>query len=210
MLRHLRATKPSSVLVVQCPGPQAGRLLAERMPGSAMVFYHSDYALHLRARQDLQRAELRGARLAFSAWYEPEHPEHSAGIVYLPRERQAVELMLALVARAVRPNSPVWLVGEIRSGARAARPLIGQWLGRINRVHAARHAVLYQAARSPGALPPIGPDHWAVPQQVQIHGRPVTVVSLPGVFSHGRMDPGTGLLLHTLAHPMDGRMLDFG
>lgn len=198
------------MLVVQCPEPRAGRLLAARLPGSAIVFYHSDYALHLRTRQDLQLAGVHNARLTFGAWYEPEGPGHSAGIVYLPRERLVIELTLALIARAVRPGAPVWLVGEIRSGARAARPLIEQWLGRINRVNAARHAILYQAVRSPGTLPPIGPDHWVVSRQVQLHGRPVTLVSLPGVFSHGRLDPGTGLLVHTLADPMDGRILDFG
>jgi 16S rRNA (guanine1207-N2)-methyltransferase len=46
--------------------------------------------------------------------------------------------------------------------------------------------------------------------QLDIAGQPLTVVSLPGVFSHGRLDRGTEVLLEQLAGLPRGHLLDFG
>ena len=59
---------------------------------------------------------------------------------------------------------------------------------------------------------PAAPDLDALASHftLQLADGPLEVVSLPGVFSHGRLDLGSALLLEHLDNPPGGRLLDFG
>ena len=46
--------------------------------------------------------------------------------------------------------------------------------------------------------------------EINIAGIALTIASLPGVFSHKKLDPGTALLLDNLPKDMQGKVLDFG
>jgi 16S rRNA (guanine1207-N2)-methyltransferase len=46
--------------------------------------------------------------------------------------------------------------------------------------------------------------------QARFQGRELAVISFPGVFSHGKLDGGTRLLLDSLEVPPGARVLDFG
>ena len=48
------------------------------------------------------------------------------------------------------------------------------------------------------------------PLEVSVWGRDLTLVSGSGVFSRGRLDPGTSVLFRETAPPTDGRILDLG
>jgi 16S rRNA (guanine1207-N2)-methyltransferase len=45
---------------------------------------------------------------------------------------------------------------------------------------------------------------------IEMEDGPLTVISLPGVFSHGRLDRGSALLLQNLDKLPSGHLLDFG
>ncbi|WP_164705779.1 methyltransferase, partial [Pseudomonas viridiflava] len=50
----------------------------------------------------------------------------------------------------------------------------------------------------------------AKPYQIDLQDGPLTVISLPGVFSHGRLDRGSALLLENIDKLPSGNLLDFG
>jgi 16S rRNA (guanine1207-N2)-methyltransferase len=63
--------------------------------------------------------------------------------------------------------------------------------------------------RIPGLRSSLG--DWEVPTELGLEEAPGPWVSFPGVFSHGRVDPGTRILLdHLPCAPSGGRVLDFG
>ena len=57
--------------------------------------------------------------------------------------------------------------------------------------------------------PGIAPGTW-IQINITIKGKKLTFFSLPGIFSHDRLDEGTGLLLETIDFPSSSRILDVG
>jgi 16S rRNA (guanine1207-N2)-methyltransferase len=57
--------------------------------------------------------------------------------------------------------------------------------------------------------PGIAPGTW-ITINISIKGKELTFFSLPGIFSHDRLDEGTGLFLETIDFPSTSRILDVG
>ncbi|WP_137819930.1 class I SAM-dependent methyltransferase [Pseudomonas sp. 2FG] len=133
--------------------------------------------------------------------------QFDAAVLFLPKSRELTDYLLnALAARL--PGRELFLVGEKRSGIeRAAKQLTP--FGKPRKLDSARHCQLWQVRV---AQAPAAPDLEALAQryQLELADGPLTVISLPGVFSHGRLDRGTALLLQHLDKLPSGHLLDFG
>ncbi|WP_339486360.1 class I SAM-dependent methyltransferase [Pseudomonas sp. EL_65y_Pfl2_R95] len=130
-----------------------------------------------------------------------------AAVLFLPKSRELTEYLLNALA-AQLPGRELFLVGEKRAGIeRAAKQMVA--FGKPRKLDSARHCQLWQV-RVDNA--PQAPDLPALAQHysLQLDDGPLTVVSLPGVFSHGRLDVGSRLLLDHLDGLQQGHMLDFG
>lgn len=149
------------------------------------------------------------ARFAERANYGVEVPEleFDHAVLFLPKSRELTEYLLnALAARLA--NRTLYLVGEKRAGIeRAAKQLAA--LGEPRKLDSARHCQLWQVKVT---QPPLAPDllSLAQPFDLELADGPLKVISLPGVFSHGRLDRGSALLLEQLDGLPAGRLLDFG
>ena len=211
LLKHFRSAKASSALIFNCPDALSASLIAKHMAGTGTVFHNSDFSAHLSIQHAVGRTDP-GMESTFGPWYAPRPPGHDACALYLPRERAAVEMSLTMLAGAVRPGAELWLVGRLRAGARAFRSLIEKTFGATARAHTGRHSVLYHVL-SPSTEPALASaDRWTQTYAFDFLGHSVSVVSLPGVFSHGRLDPGTNMLMGGLTRPPrpTARILDFG
>ncbi|WP_421021397.1 methyltransferase, partial [Klebsiella pneumoniae] len=84
-----------------------------------------------------------------------------------------------------------------------------QAFGKPRKLDSARHCQLWQVTvdQAPQATPL---QSLAQRFELALEDGPLQVVSLPGVFSHGRLDRGTALLLKHLDNLPSGHMLDFG
>ncbi|HHX35661.1 MAG TPA: class I SAM-dependent methyltransferase [Gammaproteobacteria bacterium] len=133
--------------------------------------------------------------------------EYSAGILFLPKSRELTEYLLQELAAKVSSGT-VFLVGEKRAGAeRAAKQLAA--LGRTSKIDSARHCQLWRCEVS---SKPQAPSLAAASKEFAVAsaGQSIQVHSVPGVFSHGRLDLGTQLLLECLEGLPEGHYLDFG
>ncbi|MES2820392.1 MAG: class I SAM-dependent methyltransferase [Pseudomonadota bacterium] len=130
-----------------------------------------------------------------------------AAVLFLPKSRELTDYLLqALAARL--PGRELFLVGEKRSGIeRAAKQL--QPFGKPRKLDSARHCQLWQVRIDQA---PAAPDLESLAQryELELADGPLSVISLPGVFSHGRLDRGTALLLQHLDKLPSGHLLDFG
>ena len=137
----------------------------------------------------------------------PPQGDWSSAVVFLPKSRELTDYLLYTLAQQL-PHAWLYLVGEKRAGIeRAAKQLAA--FGTPRKLDSARHCQLWQIRVEP--LPettaPVGqPRRFTLAPQ----GFPLEILSLPGVFSHGRLDQGTELLLQHLDHLPEGRLLDFG
>jgi 16S rRNA (guanine1207-N2)-methyltransferase len=130
-------------------------------------------------------------------------------ILTLPREKARLSMMLAACASSIGENTRLWLVGENRSGIKSSPRLLREYFGDVEKLDSARHCALFEARR-PRNAGPFDLQSWLTPWKFDCAGQSVSVLSLPGVFAHGRLDRGTELLLEAVAElKPEGRILDF-
>lgn len=155
---------------------------------------------------EYQRLEARFAQRTGFGTRPPAEP-CSAAVLFLPKSRELTDYLLQSLAAGLAGGS-LFLVGEKRAGIeRAARQL--SRYGRPRKLDSARHCQLWQVRVD---QPPAAPDLQQLAQrfELQLADGPLSVISLPGVFSHGRLDVGSELLLAWLDDLPGGTLLDFG
>lgn len=210
LMRHLDEFRFSSPLLVGYPDDNFGLLLQQERPQASLTLFSSDYSAHRRVRERWSAARLNIKRLIFGPWYTPPDGQHDAAMVYLPKSRSLIEMTLTMIVGAVSPGAPVYLVGENNAGIRSSRRALESIVGDVSSSDAARHCVLYRSAVSDKALERTRLNDWLESFIVEVRGLELELKSLPGVFSHGRLDAGTRFFLENLELPPSARVLDFG
>lgn len=138
---------------------------------------------------------------------QPAEREFHSAVLFLPKSRELTEYLLNTLAARLNGRE-LFLVGEKRAGIeRAAKQLAA--FGQARKLDSARHCQLWQVRVEQA---PAAPNLHSLAQryELQLADGPLSVLSLPGVFSHGRLDRGTALLLEQLDGLPTGRLLDFG
>ena len=132
-------------------------------------------------------------------------------ILFLPREKERLEMLLHYLADTMAPNASLWLVGENRAGIKSAGKRLEKYFAEVTRVDNARHCSLLRA-RPPAPPAPFRLDDYREQWTLGEGDQALKLVSLPGAFAHGRLDKGTAFLLDYLAErpPLTGQVLDFG
>ena len=149
-----------------------------------------------------------GARVSFEAVPALNGDERWV-VLFLPREKQRLAMLLHALADGMAPGSTLWLAGENQGGIKSAPRHLRKFFDRVTALDNARHCGLLEAC-GPTPEQPFTLAHYMTTWSTQYAGREITLCSLPGVFAHGRLDPGTALLLEVLEHLRpQGRVLDF-
>jgi len=149
--------------------------------------------------------EARGHRSDFGAWVAPG--AYDAALVFLPKGRERIRMTLAMVAGALPVGAPLWVVGVRRSGIESVGTDLND-VAELDGVEVGKHARLLMAQTR--VRPEVSLDDYAQTWSLELQGQtPLQVVSLPGVFSHGRLDDGTRMLLQA-APRLPGPLLDVG
>ncbi|PVZ15966.1 MULTISPECIES: class I SAM-dependent methyltransferase [unclassified Pseudomonas] len=146
-----------------------------------------------------------GERIGFGT--EVPTGEIEGAVLFVPKAKEFSAWLLACLAANLN-GKPLYLVGEKRGGIEgAARQL--EAFGKPRKLDSARHCQLWQV-QVENAAPAPSLESQANAFSVEAPGGALNVVSLPGVFSHGRLDRGTALLLKHLDGLPEGPLLDFG
>jgi 16S rRNA (guanine1207-N2)-methyltransferase len=172
--------------------------------GALVTFDYAAYRLHQPLHGPGSKLQLH-----FTANYAPG-PVHDIAVIYLQKGSELNDLVAAMTSHAVRPGGTVLMVGENKAGIRSATTVLERRVGPIRSSDAARHCVLYETRteQAPGGA--IDLQAWEREFVIPLGDRSVTLVSLPGVFSHGRLDDGTRFLLDHLPADISGHVLDLG
>lgn len=126
-------------------------------------------------------------------------------VLPLPKAAERLDLLLRALAGATPVARELWLVGPAKGGIRGGVGRLKRHADQVVLVDSARHCKLYRAMLRPGPALTLNQAESLIPVQG------LQVVSYPGVFSHGRLDEGSALLLEALGqHPPRGRVLDMG
>ena len=209
LMRHLNRLRGLRLLVVNYPDGHLLRALYAQQPHAAVEAFTHDFAAHRRAQAAYQAGGLPGERLGFGAAIQPAGAPFDAVVLFLPKSRPLLAMTLAMTAPLLAQEGAFYLVGENKAGIRSAQALLAETIGPVKVLDTARHCALLHATRRIEA-PPLDLERWVDTYTVEAGEHALTVISLPGVFSQGRLDEGTRLLLETLDAPPGPTVLDFG
>ena len=131
-----------------------------------------------------------------------------SAIVFLPKSKQLIDMTLALVSGMVREDGKVVLVGANSAGIGSARKLYETNIGPVEQKIVGNHSALYVGKNKRlGADKKLEDFLSYFPTaygDIQIE-----VANLPGVFSAGKLDLGTRLLLDNIPYDKK-KVLDVG
>jgi 16S rRNA (guanine1207-N2)-methyltransferase len=199
ILRNQSKLPPGGILLLNPPRDNLySRLTAAGHPVKCFTQHHGDF----------RWLEASGADVQFGV--VPAAEQISAvTILHLPREKDLLAMLSHALASAMPAQSCLWLVGDNKAGIKSAPRHLEPFYGQVVKLDSARHCGLYEARQPRPGKPWVLSDYlsrWAA----HYAGKDVKVLSLPGVFAHGRLDPGSRLLLKVLEGlEPSGKILDF-
>ncbi|HDS1819375.1 TPA: class I SAM-dependent methyltransferase [Pseudomonas putida] len=138
---------------------------------------------------------------------EPPPVAFDSAVLFLPKSRELAAYLLNALASQLAGRD-LYLVGEKRGGIEGAAKQLKAF-GKPRKLDSARHCQLWQVTvdHAPAATPL---ESLAERFELDLEDGPLHVISLPGVFCHGRLDRGSALLLKHLDGLPSGHVLDFG
>ena len=128
-------------------------------------------------------------------------------LLYWPKAKAEAEYLLAMLMAKLGTNTEIVAVGENRCGINSIEKMFKPY-GIVKKYDSARRCSFYWGQCTEDVTP-FQFEAWFKSYSVTYQGTPLTIKSLPGVFSHGEFDIGSELLLDTLP-TLQGKVLDFG
>lgn len=158
------------------------------------------------------KAQLKADDAALFGTAPPAEPfEHV--ILFWPKEKALVPLFLKTLA-TLPQDSPLtlWLCGHNNGGIKSAANLLKKQGFAAVKVDTARHCTLLCTQLTPSHTVPAQQclTEQATHYDVATPDIPLRLTTYPGVFSEGKLDSGTALLLEHIPTLTSERVLDFG
>ncbi len=139
-------------------------------------------------------------------WVAPQ--QHRAQVIlFYPKAKQEAQMLIDFaIAQLSHKGGILWIVGENKGGIKSAAAILTSRDLSGSKIDSARHCAIFEVD-IPVATPPITVALAAYEQKTTT-ANGVVLSSYPGVFSAGRLDIGTALLLQHLPK-VRGPVLDF-
>jgi 16S rRNA (guanine1207-N2)-methyltransferase len=134
-------------------------------------------------------------------------------VIYMPKAKQHLDMLLANMAHLIKPNGLLMVVGENKGGIKSVPKQLEKFGVNINKIDGAKHCGLVSCEiQTPADTFEI--NKYSVVRSYRVNDHELKVFSLPGVFGHKQFDPGTQLLLQQFREPeelraMRGKLYDF-
>ena len=118
-------------------------------------------------------------------------------VIYMPKSKQQLTLLIDMASSLVKQNAVVLIVGENKAGIKSVPSMLEKIGSQVNKIDSAKHCGLYAVTISEPKQS-FNIDDYGITRTYNINGVELVVFSLPGVFGHKQLDPGTDLLLQQL------------
>ena len=118
-------------------------------------------------------------------------------VIYMPKSKQQLAMLIDNASYLVKPGGSVLIVGENKGGVKSAPKLLEKVGEHVNKIDSAKHCGLF-AVTITQPLESFSLNDYSLVSEYTVNEQSVKVYSLPGVFGHKQLDPGTELLLQQL------------
>jgi 16S rRNA (guanine1207-N2)-methyltransferase len=131
-----------------------------------------------------------------------------SALIYLPKSKCLIDMTLALVSGMVARGGTVVLTGGNDAGIRSADELYEKNIGPVEQKIVGNHSAMY-VGKNQGISATKKLHDFLSCSTLSYMEESIEVASLPGVFSTGKLDAGTKLLLDTIPYTAKN-VLDIG
>jgi 16S rRNA (guanine1207-N2)-methyltransferase len=206
------------VLLLGCGHGALGVALARPLRGGRLTLSDPSLIALRMAARTLEANGLAGAEVSDRISLLPERAgQYDRVVILAPQSRALGRRWLVEALALLRPGGLLNVAGANAGGV---QPLIADAAALFGAAHLLGYGGgcrVGEAARPAEPPPPppwaaepgVAPGSWLA-VRAELPGGPVTLASLPGVFSHDRLDAGTALLLQQLDLAPGLRVLDAG
>ena len=130
-------------------------------------------------------------------------------LMFMPKSKPELDLLFSMVSSKMEIGAELLLVGAKKEGINSVAKKLSTVGENPEKLDSARHCQLWSVFKTIEGKP-FNLDSWLEEFEVVSGEDTLTVVSVAGVFSHGRLDDATKLLLENIGKIPSGRILDFG
>lgn len=206
------------VLLLGCGHGALGVALARQLPAGALTLHDPSLIALRMAARTLAANGVAGARVSEAISLLPaEAGRYDRVIILAPQSRALARRWLVEAQGLLRPGGLVDLAGANAGGVQSLAGDVGALFGGAHILGYGGGCRVVEAERAaePPEPPPwateggVAPGTWAR-VAAALPGGPAELASLPGVFSHDRLDAGTALLLQHMPAVAGRRVLDAG
>lgn len=184
-------------LLVVNPAADTMEALQQAWPERTLV----SWSLHARSNSAQQPADYFAAHI--------HEPLAIDGIIlFLPKEKQLVAMLMANLAAMVPAGTPLWLSGHKDTGIKSQLKINHPGWASFTKLASGNHCQLIQTQLL--ETQDFQPEDWYHIYRVPSPGGALQISTMPGVFSAEHLDAGTELLLENMPSYVGGRILDFG
>jgi len=190
LLKH-QENLPTELLIV---APPADELLLNFPKATAWCWHYGDFAYL-------------GANYGKSCYFGilPPAGKFNTAVLFLPKAHEFTSYLLDILVN-INECKTIFLVGEKKAGIGSAAKLLADF-GEPNKIQSAKHSQLWQVEVT---QTPKQKRDWLQEYTLSEELDNLQIVNIPGVFSYGRLDAGTELLLNNLDNLPKGTVLDYG
>ena len=143
-------------------------------------------------------------------WFGPPDTDtrFDAALVFLPKAKEELKLVLAMVRASLADKGAIYLVGEKKGGIASGAKHLTDFGANASKIDAAKHCQLWHVDVEHNEAS-FNLEDWFSHYTLDMGGTQLKLACLPGVFSAGHLDDATQLLLENLPKKVRGRILDF-
>ncbi len=141
-----------------------------------------------------------------TTWPEQPKQRFDNFVIYFPKAKSKLVWLIEQIAPLANKNAMVYLIGNNKSGIKSSVKLLQNHLSNINKLASGKHCLLYQSYLKTDIT---NSTNGFEQHRFKVQDKDVIAASLPSVFSQGRLDAGTLLLLEHLPTNISGDVLDF-
>lgn len=208
VIRNSEWLSCNKMLVLGMPADGLGREMLQEGITEQICGLTRDFAVYRTLNKDW--SENSQLTLHYGPVVEPTADRFDGVLIFLQKSKPLMDFWLAMITPLLKEEAVVWLTGENNEGIKSWRKRLRQHFSEVKNMDNARHCSLIEAS---GVLNNdtefSESDHYSA-YELNVRGITLPLFSLPGVFSHGRVDVGTAVLLDTFENCTARRVLDFG
>ncbi len=214
-------TNPSQLILRNSSELECKRLLMVGMPADGLAenlidesiveSIHgltSDYSVFSTIDSNWQNSEQ--LTLEFGSALKEASGSYDGALVFLQKSKPLMDFWLDMIHPLLSETGTIWLVGQNGEGIKSWRKKLKERYDCVRNFDNARHCGLIDASEAKKGASVFSVDKYWSEFNLDVNDKELKIHSLPGVFSHGRVDVGTKVLLETLDRVPEGPVLDFG